>query len=126
MNRIFLTGSLGRDPEAKYSNGGMAITKFSLAVNGGFGDKKRTDWFNVVCFNKTAETMGNCLHKGSKILVEGEVQMGSYTNKEGRKVYTTDVIAQHIEFLDSKKKDDSNYDMGSFGKEVTPDEEIPF
>lgn len=126
MNKIFITGSLGKDPEARYSQSGTAITSFSVACNSGYGERKRVDWFDVTCFGKTAELMGNSLHKGSKILVEGETHIDSYTTKEGQKKFHTNIIAQHIEFLDSKKKDDGNYDMNSFGKEVTPDENFPF
>ena len=127
MNKIFITGSLGRDPECKYSQTGTAITSFSVACNSGWGEHKRTDWFDVTCFGKTAEIMGNSLHKGSKVLVEGEVNIDSWSDKQtGQKKYKTKIVAQHIEFLDSKKKEDGNYDMNSFGKEVLPDEEIPF
>lgn len=127
MNKIFITGSLGRDPEARYSQTGTAVTSFSVACNSGYGEHKRVDWFDTVCFGKTAELMGNSLHKGSKVLVEGELNIDSWSDKTtGQKKYRTKIIANHIEFLDTKK-DTTDKFAEQFGGTVVPDDsEIPF
>ena len=138
MNKSIITGSLGRDPEARFTASGMAVTSFSVAVNSGYGDKKRTDWLDVTCFNKTAELMGNSLHKGSKVLVSGRLQVDKW-EKDGQKHSKPVIIADQIEFLDSKPKEreldpDENplnefipkTGAEQFGKEVFPEEEIPF
>ena len=109
MNKVIMTGALGKDPEARFTASGLAVTNFSIAVNSGYGDKKRTDWFDVTCFNKMAETMGNCLNKGSKVLVSGRIQIDKW-DKDGQKYSKPVVIAEQIEFLDSKPKHDIDPD----------------
>ena len=98
MNRVILTGRLTRDPAER----GTAI-KFTLAVDKYSGGEKSADFVDVVTFGKTSDLVKEYLSKGSKVLVEGRINTGSYTNKDGKKVYTTDVIADRIEFLESKK-----------------------
>ncbi|MCF0144293.1 MAG: single-stranded DNA-binding protein [Firmicutes bacterium] len=103
MNSVVLIGNLARDPELRYSTGanGTAICRFTIAVNDGFGERKRTDFIPIVVFGKTAETCDRFLKKGSKVCVNGRIQTGSY-EKEGRTIYTTDVIANNyggVEFL---------------------------
>ena len=103
MNSVVLIGNLTRDPELRYSTGanGTAICRFTIAVNDGFGERKRTDFIPIVVFGKTAETCDRFLKKGSKVCVNGRIQTGSY-EKEGRTIYTTDVIANNyggVEFL---------------------------
>lgn len=100
MNNVSLIGNLTRDPELRAS-GETSVCRFTIAINSGYGDKKRTDYIPVVAFGKTAETCERYLEKGSKVGVTGRIQTGSY-EKDGRKVYTTDIIAAHIEFLSSK------------------------
>ena len=109
MNKVFLMGNIGKDPDIRYSND-KAVARFSLAVRRRFtreGDQD-TDWLNVVAFSKLAEFCEKYLRKGSKIIVEGRINTGSYTNKEGQKVYTTDIIAEQIEFAESKKDSENN------------------
>jgi single-strand DNA-binding protein len=91
---------LTRDPDVRYSTGSnpTAIGKFSIAVNDGYGDKKRTSYISIVVFGKQAENCQRYLFKGSKVAVRGHIQTGSY-EKDGRKVYTTDVVADQVEFL---------------------------
>lgn len=105
MNHVALTGNLTKDPEVRASTGQnqTSVCRFSIAVNTGFGDKQRTDYPNIVAFGKTAENIGKYCSKGSKVGISGRIQTGSY-EKDGRKVYTTDVIAEQVEFL-SKKAD---------------------
>lgn len=99
MNVVTLMGNLGKDPE--YREGSVNVCKFTLAVTDGYGDKKRTDWIPVVCFNKIADNCAKYLTKGSKVYVVGKIQTGSY-EKDGRAVYTTDVIASQVGFISSK------------------------
>lgn len=105
MNQVQLIGRLTRDPELRYSTGQnqTAVCRFSLAINTGYGDRQRTDYPNIVVFGKVAENCEKYLRKGSQAAVTGRIQTGSYTNKDGQKIYTTDVIASSVEFLGSAK-----------------------
>ncbi len=100
MNSVCLIGNLTRDPDVRYSTGSnpTAIGKFSVAVDDGYGDKKRTSFISIVVFGKQAENCQKYLFKGSKVAVRGHIQTGSY-EKDGRKIYTTDVVADQVEFL---------------------------
>ena len=113
MNKVILMGRLTRDPEVRYSAGdnAMAVARFSLAVdrrrraNG--GDEQTADFINCVSFGKTAEFAEKYLRKGTKMLVTGRIQTGSYTNKDGVKVYTTEVVVEEQEFAESKGGSDN-------------------
>ena len=107
MNKVILMGRLTRDPEVRYSQGdnSMAIARYSIAVDRRFkkdGDEQTADFINCVSFGKTAEFAEKYFHKGIKIAVVGRIQTGSYTNKDGQKVYTTDVVVEEQEFAESK------------------------
>ncbi len=123
INKVILTGNLTRDPEVKYTQSGKAVAMFSIAVNDGFGDNQKTYYPNVVVWGKTAETVGNNLAKGSKVGVVGKLTTRTYDNKDGQKVYVTEIVADMyggIEFLGSKKQG------GSQSNEIAMTEEIPF
>ena len=113
MNKVILMGRLTRDPEVRYSqgDGSMAIARYSLAVDrrgrNQDGDQN-ADFINIVAFGKSGEFAEKYLHKGTKVLVTGRIQTGSYTNKDGVKVYTTDVVAEDQEFAESKSASASN------------------
>lgn len=107
MNKCILVGRLTRDPETRYSQGenAMAITRFSIAVNRRFKNKEgnyEADFPNCVCYGKTAEFVEQYFKKGMAIGVVGRLTTGSYTNKDGVKVYTTDVVVEEAEFVESK------------------------
>ena len=107
MNKVVLLGRLCKDLELK-QNGEMSVTKFTLAVNRKFvkqGEERQADFINCTAFNKTATTMVNFLEKGRQIGVEGRIQTGSYKNKEGVMVYTTEVIVDSFYFADGKKSE---------------------
>ena len=110
MNVVLLTGNLVRDPEKTYTNSGMAVTRFTIAVNRNYGKKTEggqdADFIRITCFDKRAEFVEKYLTKGRKVSVEARVQTGSYQGKDGNTVYTTDFIANNIEFLDSKRDAD--------------------
>lgn len=104
MNKVILMGRLTRDPEIRYSNN-IAIGRYALAVDRRHqqeGSPQTADFVNVVTFGKAAEFAEKYLHKGTKVLVTGRLQTGSYTNKDGQKIYTTDVVAEDQEFCEKK------------------------
>ena len=107
MNNVILIGNLTKDPDVRYttSNDPMCVARFNLAINTGYGDKQRTDYPSIVVFGKQAENCERFLAKGSKVCVQGKLQTGSY-EKDGHKVYTTDVEAERVEFLSTQKKDE--------------------
>ena len=107
MNKVILMGRLTRDPEVRYSQAAepMAVARFALAINRRNGGRESTpaaDFINCVAFGKNGEFAEKYLHKGIKILVTGRIQTGSYTNREGTKVYTTDVVVEEFEFAENK------------------------
>ena len=119
MNKVILMGRLTRDPEVRYSQGdnSTAVARYSLAVDRRFSrnEENSTDFINIVAFGKAGEFAEKYLHKGTKVLVTGRIQTGSYTNKEGQKVYTTDVVAEDQEFAESKNAASSNAFAGNSG-----------
>ncbi len=108
MNKVILMGRLTRDPEVRYSSQGeqnMAIARYTLAVDRRFrraGEEQTADFINCVAFGRQGEFAEKYLHQGTKVVVEGRIQTGSYTNKDGQKVYTTDVVVENSEFAESK------------------------
>lgn len=109
MNRVILMGRLTKDPEVRYSSGehSMAIARYTLAVDrkgrrGQNGDQQTADFIPCVAFDRAGEFAEKYFHKGMRVLVSGRIQTGSYTNRDGQKVYTTEVIVDDQEFADSK------------------------
>lgn len=109
MNKVILMGRLTRDPEMR-GEGTQAVTRYSLAVDRRFSrnEENNTDFINIVAFGKSGEFAQKYFKKGTKVLVTGRIQTGSYTNKDGQKVYTTDVIAEDQEFAESKNAAGNN------------------
>ena len=106
MNKVILIGRLTRDPEVRYTQGEnpTAVARYTLAVDRKFKTGDQTaDFINITAMGKNGEFAEKYLKKGIKIAVTGHIQTGSYTNKDGQKVYTTDVVAENIEFVESKK-----------------------
>lgn len=123
MNNVVLIGRTTKDIELRYSqNGNMAIARFSLAVDRMSKDKG-TDFISCIAFGKTAELLEKYVPKGRKIAVQGHIQTGSY-EKDGHKVYTTDVIVDRMEFCESKQGNESKPDADGFVP--TADENLPF
>ncbi len=109
MNRAFIMGRLTRDPEVRYSKGerSMAIARYTLAVDrrgrrGQNGADQTADFINMVAFDRAGEFAEKYFRQGMRVLVSGRIQTGSYTNKEGQRVYTTEIIVDEQEFADSK------------------------
>ena len=114
MNKVILMGRLTRDAEVRYSQGdsSTAVARFTLAVDRRFkrDNDQSTDFINCVAFGKTAEFFERFGRKGTKFVTEGRIQTGSYTNKDGQRVYTTDVVVENVEFAESKaSSNEANY-----------------
>ena len=121
MNKVFLVGRLTRDPELRYTSSNLANMRCSIAVDRTFareGEERGTDFINIVAFGNRAETMKKYLTKGSQIAVDGRIQTGSYDGQDGKKVYTTDVIVENFQFLDTKGSRPVSDDSSS--SDVTP------
>ena len=109
MNSVILKGRLTKDPEVRYTTESqMAIARFTVAIDDGYGEKKKTNFIPVVVFGKSAENCEKFLAKGRMVAVEGKIQTGSYDKQDGTKVYTTDVIANRVEFIDWGEKGGQN------------------
>lgn len=131
MNKVILVGRLAQDPDVRYTGSGKAVATFNLAVQR-FG-QEQADFIPIVAWEKLAEICGNNLTKGQRVLIEGRLQIRSYEANDGSKRRVAEVVAQNMEFLEPKKQANSSapeqgggIDVSSFGKEVFPDEEVPF
>jgi single-strand DNA-binding protein len=149
VNKVILIGNLGKDPEVKYTPGGMPIAKFSLATNERFKDKEgqwqdRTEWHNIVAFQRLAEIVGEYVKKGGKLYIEGSLRTSSWDDKEtGQKKYKTEIIANDLVLLSgrgegggdsggsSRGASGNNFDQRApepehVGASPISDEDIPF
>ena len=139
MNKVILIGRLTKDPETRYSQGqsSTCISRYSLAVDRQFkrDGEQTADFLNCVAFGKQGEFAEKYLKKGTKIAVTGRIQTGSYTDRDGKKVYTTDVVVESHEFVESKKEGDQETQSSPYGSVGTDgfmnipdgiDEELPF
>jgi single-strand DNA-binding protein len=123
INKVILVGNLGRDPETRYMPSGGAVTNVSIATSKGWKDrdsgeqKERTEWHRIVFFNRLAEIAGEYLKKGSKVYIEGELRTRDW-EKDGQKHYTTEIVANELQMLDSRGEmggggSDGSYSGGS-------------
>lgn len=112
MNKVILMGRLTRDPEVRYSQSenSTAVARFNLAADRRFkkDGEQAADFISCIAFGKTGEFIEKWARQGTKLVVEGRIQTGSYTNKDGNKVYTTDVVVENCEFAESKKASEDN------------------
>ena len=136
INRTILVGRTTKEPELKYTSSNLAYIKFTLAVNRTFGEKE-TDFIQCMVWRKQAENMAKFVHKGSLIGIEGRIQTGSYDDKDGKRVYTTDVVCDSVQFLEPKSDAQNTYKevlhsdnerREGFGltPELLDDESLPF
>ncbi len=149
MNSVSLVGRLTKDPELRFTATGKAVATFSLAVNRTFSKSDEADFFNIVTWQKTAENCANYLAKGQQVAVLGRLQSRSYENKEGKRVFVVEVVANEVEFLERREKsggsssnsqsyqkqdkpkdskndiDTSDVDLDEF-QAIDDDEDIPF
>ena len=138
MNKVFMIGRLTGDPETRWTQNDVAIATFTIAVNRGkdrSGNDLGADFPRVQCFGKTAESVERFTGKGLRVAIEGKIRTGSYTNQKGDKIYTTDINADRVEFLDWKERTNAEEESGreqeiraaeQMGFEAVTDEELPF
>jgi single-strand DNA-binding protein len=131
MNIVIIMGNLGKDPEMRYTTSGAAVANFSVAINENYtneaGEKQeKTTWINCVAWKKTAENCSQYLHKGSKVLVQGRIQVRSWDDKDtGKKRYSTEVVAERVTFLDGKKQE-GDAPQAEQGAQPPSDGDAPF
>jgi len=138
MNAVILIGRLTRDPELRFLPGnGRAVSRFTMAVDKGLSKEKKNemqaqgkptaDFINIVTWGKQAENCANYLAKGRQVAIEGSIQTGSYTNDKGQKVYTTEVVASKVQFIDwAEKTSHGTQSKVPDGFEPIDDDDIPF
>lgn len=142
VNKVILVGNLGKDPEVRYSSAGKAITNATLATSETWKDRntgqqqERTEWHRVVFFNKLAEIAGEYLKKGSKVYVEGSLRTRKWQGQDGQDRYTTEIVANEMQMLDSRGGSTPSQGAGQMPKQGSPqptsmpendfDDDIPF
>ena len=139
INKVILIGRLGSDPEVRYTPSGVAVANFSVATSEEWKDKdsgekkERTEWHRIVAWRRLGEICGEYLSKGKQVYVEGRIQTSSWEDKDGNKKYTTEIIANDIQFLGSRDMSDGGRPQGGMagGSQGAPgpgpeDDDIPF
>ena len=142
VNKAIIVGNLGKDPEVRFTQSGQAMARFSVATTDTWMDREngrqeRTDWHNIVVWGKQAETCGQYLAKGRQVYIEGSIRPRSYEDKEGNTRYTTDIVAQRVQFLGGAggggTRSGQSFDDGPSGGfddagagSVPPDDDVPF
>jgi single-strand DNA-binding protein len=136
INKVILVGRLGADPEVRYTQDGTMVTNFRMATDETRKDKSgervtRTEWHRIVTFGKLAEICGNYLSKGRLVYVEGRIQTRQWEDNEGTKRYTTEIVAQNMQMLESKGQaadqyGESQYSGSSLAEPGMPDDDVPF
>lgn len=125
VNKVMLIGNLGNDPEVRYTPNGNAIANVVMATSSAWRDKQtgelneRTEWHRIVFFNRLAEIVNEYLHKGSKIYVEGSLRTRKWQDKSGVDRYTTEIIANEMQILDSRNSNSNNNNSGSSASRMT-------
>ena len=139
INKVILIGRLGSDPEIRYTPSGVAVANFSVATSEEWKDKdsgekkERTEWHRIVAWRRLGEICGEYLSKGKQVYVEGRIQTRSWEDKDGNKKYTTEIIANDIQFLGSRDVSDRSKPSGGGGGDFQgapgpgpEDDDIPF
>jgi single-strand DNA-binding protein len=136
VNKVILIGRLGKDPEVRYTPSGVAVANFSLATSEEWKDRntgekqERTEWHKIVAWRRLGEICGEYLHKGSYVFIEGRLQTKSWEDRDGNKRYTTEVVAQTMQMLDSASKGataESQEERFPVDEPIAiPDDDIPF
>lgn len=124
MNKVILIGRLIKDPDIRTGTNDTKIARYILAVNRKYhkNNEPTADFINCVAFGKNGEFAEKYLHKGTKVIVEGHIQTGSYTNRDGKKVYTTEVYIERIEFAESKLSSENNVQNEQSAPTATPND----
>ena len=137
VNRVFLIGRLGRDPEIRHTTSGAAVANFSIATDERWTDNEgnrqtRTEWHNIVAWRKLAEICGQYLQKGRLVFIEGRIQTREWDDRDGNKRRTTEIVASNMQMLGSRGQDDGRAEGPDQQKEETSmeigitDDDIPF
>ena len=139
VNKVILVGNLGKDPEVRFTPSGRAVAKFPLATTDSWmdqesGRQERTEWHNIVVWGKQAENCGQYLAKGRQVYIEGAIRSRSYEDKDGNKRYTTDIVAQRVQFLGggggggrgAQAEGGVSGGVEDFSAGPLPDDDIPF
>ena len=127
MNRVMLIGRLTANPELRYTASNVPFARFSLAVNRTFSNgngERQTDFLNIIVWRKQAENVCNYLNKGSLVSVEGRIQTGSYDDKDGNKRYTTDIVADSVQFLESKGQSNGSSNVTPYDYQDAPSNDV--
>ncbi len=120
LNRIEIIGNCGSEPEMRFSPQGKPVSNFSVAVNSKFGETESTEWFNIVAWNKLAETCNQFLSKGQQVFVEGKLQLKSWEGNDGQKHYKNEIVANKVLFLGQRKKEEVEIKEGRIESEDLP------
>jgi len=129
INKVILVGNLGRDPEMRYTPSGSAIANLAVATSESWKDKQtgekqeRTEWHRVVMFNRLGEIAGEYLKKGSKVYIEGKLQTRKWQDKEGQDRYTTEIVANEMQMLDSRGGGGGMGGMGDYDQSAAPQQQ---
>jgi len=108
LNKVMIIGNAGREPEMRFTPSGKPVTNFSVAVNSKFGEQDTTEWFNIVCWNKLAETCHQYLQKGQQVYVEGRLQTQTW-EQDGETKYKTEIVANRVLFLGKRKQEEEPF-----------------
>ena len=132
INKVILMGRLTRDPEMRHTNSGTPVTTFSIAIDNGYGDNKRTDFVNCLAWNKTAEFVTKYFAKGKMIIVIGRIATRSWETQDGKRAYATEVVAKEVSFGETKSSQQTatQQPMQDDDDDFTPldeeDDDLPF
>ncbi|MBI2026296.1 MAG: single-stranded DNA-binding protein [Deltaproteobacteria bacterium] len=127
VNKVIIVGRLGTDPEVRYTTNGTSVTNFSVATSENWNDKEgnkqeRTEWHRIVVWGKMGELCSQYLKKGRQVFIEGRIQTRSWEDKEGQKRYTTEIVAQNVQFLGSREQSSSaSASTGGGDSQVSPE-----
>lgn len=133
MNRVCLIGRLTSKPELRYTTSNIACTNITIAIDRNYGEEKKTDFINVVVWRKQAENVCKYLDKGSLVSVEGRLQQNSYEDRDGNRRYKLDVVADNIQFLNTKQKGTESVveekkkeedPFANFGQQISIDDDL--
>ncbi len=139
LNKVFLIGNLGQDPEVRHTTSGHSVVNLRIATSRRYKDRdgawqEQTEWHTVVCFGATAERAGQYLRKGSRIFVEGRLQTRSWDDREGKRQYRTEVVSENLKFLDGRGSSSGDESGGASAPDTSRsgegpeygDDDIPF
>lgn len=124
MNKVILIGNLTKDPELRYTPNGVAVCTFTVAVNKRVNGDNQADYINIVAWQKLADICANYLRKGSKAAIEGRIQTRNYEDKEGKRRYVTEVVAENVQFLSGKPREEEPF-VGGQAINIS-DDDLPF